>query len=169
MKQNHRCTREVAEQLGYNIRSVQRWCRQYLLNDDICHTVNSAYQQGTTMTTINQKKSERQKQALMRWIKNNFYLKTRDTANIISEISQLHTYSLSIQEACSLLGIHRSTYYRKLKQKKIIKSSTLNRCNKALSNQTSLLIHYCPIYGTRPFVKGKRKKFSHLTTASGCC
>lgn len=70
------------------------------------------------MTTINQEKSERQKQALMRWIKNNFDLKTRDTANIISEISQLHTYSLSIQEACSLLGIHRSTYYRKLKQKK---------------------------------------------------
>lgn len=118
MKQNHRCTREVAEQRGYNIRSVQRWCRQYLLNDDICHTVNSAYQQSTTTTTINQKKSERQKQALMRWIKNNFDLKTRDTANIISEISQLHTYSLSIQEACSLLGIHRSTYYRKLKQKK---------------------------------------------------
>ena len=49
----------------------------------------------------------------MRWIKNNFDLKTRDTANIISQISQLHTYGLSIQEACSLLGIHRSTYYRK--------------------------------------------------------
>lgn len=64
------------------------------------------------------KKLERQKQALMRWIKNNFDLKTRDTANMISQISQLHTYGLSIQEACSLLGIHRSTYYRKLKQEK---------------------------------------------------
>ncbi len=55
MKQNHRSTREVAEQLGYNIRSVQRLCRQYLLNSDFCHTVNSAYQQGTIMATINQK------------------------------------------------------------------------------------------------------------------
>ncbi len=52
------------------------------------------------MATINQKKLERQKQALMRWIKNNFDLKTRDTANMISQISQLHTYGLSIQEAC---------------------------------------------------------------------
>ena len=55
VKQNHRSTREVAEQLGYNIRSVQRLCRQYLLNSDFCRTVNSAYQHGTTMATINQK------------------------------------------------------------------------------------------------------------------
>ena len=69
VKHNQRSTREVADQLGYNIRSVQRWCRQYLLNRDFCHTVNSTYQQGTTMATLHQTKSERQKQALMRWIK----------------------------------------------------------------------------------------------------
>lgn len=70
------------------------------------------------MATLHQTKSERQKRALMRWIKNNFDLKTKDTAKIISQISQLHTYGLSILEACSLFGIHRSTYYRKLKQSK---------------------------------------------------
>lgn len=59
VKQNQRSTRDVADQLGYNIRSVQRWCRQYLLNKDFCHTVNSAYQQGTTMAITRKTKSER--------------------------------------------------------------------------------------------------------------
>lgn len=65
IKQNQRSTKDVADQLGYNIRSVQRWCRQYLLNKDFCHTVNSAYQQGTTMAITSKTKSERQNQALM--------------------------------------------------------------------------------------------------------
>ena len=90
---------------------MQRWCRQYLLNRDFCHTVSSIYQQGTTMGSLHRTKSERQKQALMRWIKSNFDLKTRDSAKIISQILQLHTYGLSTLEACLLFGIHRSTYY----------------------------------------------------------
>ena len=120
VKYNQRSTREVADQLRYNIRSVQRWCRQYLLNRDFCHTVSSIYQQGTTMGSLHRTKSERQKQALMRWIKSNFDLKTRDSAKIISQILQLHTYGLSTLEACLLFGIHRSTYYRELKQSKTL-------------------------------------------------
>lgn len=69
VKQNQRSTKDEADQLGYNIRSMRRWCRQYLLNKDFYHTVNSTYQQGTTMAITRKTKSERQNQALMRWIK----------------------------------------------------------------------------------------------------
>ena len=154
VKQNQRSTREVADQLGYNIRSVQRWCRQYLLNKDFCHTVNSAYQQGTTMAITHKTKSERQNQALMRWIKNNFDLKTKDTAKVISQISELHGYGLSIQEACSLFGIHRSTYYRKLKQRKSPESQYLVDAIKLFQTQH----HYS--YGAKRMAKEMSRRFN---------
>ncbi len=100
------------------------------------------------------KKLERQKQALMRWIKNNFDLKTRDTANMISRISQLHTYGLSIQEACSLLGIHRSTYYRKLKQEKSSDSQPLVDAIKLFQ------IQHRYSYGAKRMAKEMSRRFN---------
>lgn len=90
----------------------------------------------------------------MRWIKNNFDLKTRDTANMISQISQLHTYGLSIQEACSLLGIHRSTYYRKLKQEKSSDSQPLVDAIKLFQIQH----HYS--YGAKRMAKEMSHRFN---------
>ncbi len=106
------------------------------------------------MATLHQTKSERQKQALMRWIKNNFDLKTKDTARIISQISQLHTYGLSILEACSLFGIHRSTYYRKLKQSKSPDSQPLVDAIKLFQTQ----LYYS--YGAKRMAKEMSRQFN---------
>ena len=73
---------------------------------------------------------------------------------MISQISQLHTYGLSIQEACSLLGIHRSTYYRKLKQRKSPNSQPLVDAIKLFQ------IRHRYSYGAKRMAKEMSRRFN---------
>ena len=51
--------------------------------------------------------------AIKEWITKNFNLKDHSESNIVSIVESLKGKGVPIKEACSWLGIHRSTFYRK--------------------------------------------------------
>ena len=68
------------------------------------------------MSFNNHREAEKQNVALKRWIKNNIHLKSRDKNKIVAQITELKAYGLPIKQACALLGINPSTYYRRIKK-----------------------------------------------------
>ncbi len=140
---------EVAVQLGYNIRSVQRWYRYYRLNSAYCHTIDDIIERSVIMDNIHisEKKIQTQREALIQWIKNNISLNQQDTSKVITQITELKKLGLPVYEACNLFGIHRSTYYRHRQHK------TADHDRKIVEAIKSFQIKYRYSYGAKRMAK----------------
>ena len=53
--------------------------------------------------------------AIKEWITKNFNLKDHSESNIVSIVESLKGKGVPIKEACSWLGIHRSTFAKTIK------------------------------------------------------
>ena len=105
-----RSSLKTAEFYGLEPRSVQRWVKSELKNRKGRAIVGGSSYSITSVLAYTF--------AIKEWITKNFNLKDHSESNIVSIVESLKDKGVPIKEACSWLGIHRSTFYRKRQELK---------------------------------------------------
>ena len=105
-----RSSLKTAEFYGLEPRSVQRWVKSELKNRKGRAIVGGSSYSITSVLAYTF--------AIKEWITKNFNLKDHSESNIVSIVESLKGKGVPIKEACSWLGIHRSTFYRKRQELK---------------------------------------------------
>ena len=100
-----RSSLKASEFYGLEPRSVQRWVKSELKNRKGRAIVGGSSYSITSVLAYTF--------AIKEWITKNFNLKDHSESNIVSIVESLKDKGVPIKEACSWLGIHRSTFYRK--------------------------------------------------------
>ena len=136
--------REVADTLGISMKTVQRWMKRYRTQEEFRSIIDSypLRSREDTMSLLKQKALENKVNELKNWIRQNKIHKSMNPIDRIRDIQKLVADGFNISEACSLYGIHRSTYYRMLKRDY---SEDMNLSNKI--RQVQKKYHYS--YGAK--------------------
>lgn len=108
-----RSSLKAAEFYGLEPRSVQRWVKSELKNCKGRAIVGDSSRSGDEYMRYSITSVLAYTFAIKEWITKNFNLKDHSESNIVSIVESLKGKGVPIKEACSWLGIHRSTFYRK--------------------------------------------------------
>ncbi len=108
-----RSSLKAAEFYGLEPRSVQRRVKSELKNRKGCAIVGDSSRSGDEHMHCLITSVLACTFAIKEWITKNFNLKDHSESNIVSIVESLKGKGVPIKEACSWLGIHRSTFYRK--------------------------------------------------------
>lgn len=108
-----RSSLKAAEFYGLEPRSVQRWVKSELKNRKGRAIVGDSSRSGDEHMRYSITSVLAYTFAIKEWITKNFNLKDHSESNIVSIVESLKGKGVPIKEACSWLGIHRSTFYRK--------------------------------------------------------
>ena len=107
--------KQAAEFYGLEPRTVQRWVKSELQKDRDRAIVRKNISDGGVPMRYSASAVLAYTMAIKEWILKNFNLKDHSDENIVSIIGSLTQKGVPIKEACSWLGINRSTFYRKRK------------------------------------------------------
>lgn len=108
--------KQAAEFYGLEPRTVQRWVKSELQKDRDRAIVRKNVSDGGVSMRYSASAVLAYTMAIKEWILKNFNLKDHSDENIVSIIGSLTQKGVPIKEACSWLGINRSTFYRKRKR-----------------------------------------------------
>ena len=107
-----RSSLKAAEFYGLEPRSVQRWVKSELKNRKGRAIVGGSSRSGDEHMRYSITSVLAYIFAIKEWITKNFNLKDHSESNIVSIVESLKSKGVLIKEACSWLGIHRSTFYK---------------------------------------------------------
>ncbi|MVX56468.1 IS3 family transposase [Parasutterella sp. NM82_D38] len=108
-----RSSLKAAEFYGLEPRSVQRKVKSELKNHKGRTIVGDSSRSGDENMRYSITSVLAYTFTIKEWITKNFNLKDHSESNIVSIVESLKGKGVPIKEACSWLGIHRSTLYRK--------------------------------------------------------
>ena len=108
--------KQAAEFYGLEPRTVQRWVKSELQKDRDRAIVRENISDGGVPMRYSASAVLAYTMAIKEWILKNFNLKDHSDENLVSIIGSLTKKGVPIKEACSWLGINRSTFYRKRKR-----------------------------------------------------
>ena len=108
--------KQAAEFYGLEPRTVQRWVKSELQKVKGRAIVKKNKSEGGVLMRYSASAVLAYTMAIKEWILKNFNLIDHSDENIVSIIGSLTKKGVPIKEACSWLGINRSTFYRKRKR-----------------------------------------------------